>query len=325
MKAIVYLKNGPPEDVLTCEELDKPVPSEQEVLIKVRAAAVNPLDYHMMRGGPALMRLLLGGGKLKRPGVDMAGVVETVGSGVTLFKAGDAVFGSGRGAFAEYAVAPESKLACKPEGLAFEDAAACPIAALTALQGLRNCGKIQPGQSVLINGASGGVGTFAVQLAKIFDAHVTAVCSGRNAELVRSLGAARVIDYTREDFAKGAERYDLIFDLAGNHSYPACRRILTPHGTWVGAGVLAGMKSLLAMFGGLIWALVVSRFSSRKFATFVARVNRDDLKYIGDLLAGGKLKTLIDKRYTLDDVPEAMRYQGTWRARGKLIINVSKQ
>ena len=322
MKAIVYRKNGPPEEVLTCEELEKPVPGEQEVLIKVRAAAVNPLDVHMMKGAPGLMRLLFRSRKLKVPGVDLAGVVEAVGSGVTLFKAGDAVFGACRGAFAEYAIASESKLAAKPEGLTFEDAAATPIAALTALQGLRNCGKIQPGQSVLINGASGGVGTFAVQLARIFGAHVTAVCSGRNAELVRSLGADRVIDYTKEDFAKGTERYDLIFDLAGNHSYPACKHILSPRGLWVGAGVLAGMKSLLAMFGGLIWALAVSRFSRQKFTTYVAKVNRDDLQYIGELLTSGKLKPVIDKRYALNEVREALRSQGTWRARGKLIIEM---
>jgi NADPH:quinone reductase-like Zn-dependent oxidoreductase len=319
MKAIVYRKNGPPE-VLTCEELEKPVPREQEVLIKVRAAAVNPLDVHLMKGGPALMRLFFGPRKLKAPGVDVAGIVEATGPGVTQIKIGDAVFGTGRGAFAEYAVAPESKLAAKPEGVSFEDAAACPIAALTALQGLRNCGKIQPGQNVLINGASGGVGTFAVQIAKIFGAHVAAVCSRRNAELVRSLGAERVIDYAAEDYAKGTARYDLILDLAGNHSFTANQRVMTPRGICVGAGVLAGMKPLLAMVGGLIMTLVRSKFSSRKFAIFVAKVNREDLNYIGELLVGGKLKAVIDKRYRLDEVPEAMRYQGTWRARGKLAI-----
>jgi NADPH:quinone reductase-like Zn-dependent oxidoreductase len=321
MKAIVYRKNGPP-DVLTCEEIEKPVPNDQEVLIKVHAAAVNPLDYHVLKGGPFIFRLLFGRGKLKRPGVDCAGVVEAVGPAVTQFKVGNAVFGTCRGAFAEYAIAPQSSLAPKPEDVAFEDAAACPVASLTALQGLRKHGKIQPGQNVLINGASGGVGTFAVQLAKIFGAHVTAVCSARNADLVRSLGADQVINYAQEDFATGPSRYDLILDLAGNHPFSACKRVLTSHGIHVGAGILAGQKSLVVMFGGLIVTLLRSRFSSQKFVTFMAKVNREDLTFIGDLLAGGKLKPVIDRRYTLVEVPEAMRYQGTWRVRGKLVIGL---
>jgi NADPH:quinone reductase-like Zn-dependent oxidoreductase len=319
MKAIVYRKNGPP-DVLTCEEIEKPVPNDREVLIKIHAAAVNPLDVHMLKGGPLIFRLLFGRGKLKRPGVDCAGVVEAVGPAVTEFKVGDAVFGTCRGAFAEYAIAPDSKLAAKPGGVPFEDAAACPVAALTAVQGLRKQGRIQPGQNVLINGASGGVGTFAVQLAKIFGAHVTAVCSARNRDLVRSLGADHLIDYAQEDFATGVARYDIIFDLAGNHPFSACQRVLTRHGVHVGAGVLAGEKSLFAMFGGLIITLIRSRFSSQKFVVFMAKVNREDLTFIGKLLASGKLKPVIDKRYTLVEVPEAMRYQGTWRARGKLVI-----
>ncbi|MGD1105950.1 MAG: NAD(P)-dependent alcohol dehydrogenase [Terracidiphilus sp.] len=321
MKAIVYRKNGPP-DVLTCEEIEKPVPNGQEVLIKVHAAAVNPLDYHMLKGGPFIFRLLFGRGELKRPGVDCAGVVEAVGPAVTQLKVGDAVFGTCRGAFAEYALAPQSSLAPKPENVPFEDAAACPVAALTGLQGLRKHGKIQPGQNVLINGASGGVGTFAVQLAKIFGAHVTAVCSTRNADLVRSLGAHRVIDYAQEDFSTGAARYDIILDLAGNHPFSVCQGVLTPHGIHVGAGVLAGHKSLFAMFGGLIITLLRSRFSSQKFVVFIAKVNREDLTFVGDLLAGGKLKPVIDKKYTLVEVPEAMRYQGTWRVRGKLVISL---
>jgi NADPH:quinone reductase-like Zn-dependent oxidoreductase len=321
MKAIVYRKNGPP-DVLTCEDIEKPVPNDQEVLIKVHAAAVNPLDYHMLKGGPLIFRLLFGRSKLKRPGVDCAGVVEAIGPAVTQFKAGDAVFGNCRGAFAEYATAPESKLAPKPANVAFEDAAACPVAALTALQGLRKHGKIQPGQNVLINGASGGVGTFAVQLAKIFVAHVTAVCSARNADLVRSLGADRVIDYAQEDFSTGTARYDIILDLAGNHPFSVCQRVLTSHGIHVGAGVLAGEKSLFAMIGGLLFTLVRSRLSNQKFVVFIAKVNREDLTFIGDFLASGKLIPVIDRRYTLVEVPEAMRYQGTWRARGKLVIDL---
>ena len=321
MKAIVYRKNGPP-DVLTCEEIEKPVPDDQEVLIKVHAAAVNPLDYHMMKGGPAIFRLLFGRAELKRPGVDCAGVVEAVGPAVTLFKAGDAVFGTCRGAFAEYAIAPQSSLAPKPDNVPFEGAAACPVAALTALQGLRKHGKIQPGQNVLINGASGGVGTFAIQLAKIFGAQVTAVCSVCNAVLVRSLGADHVIDYAQEDFSTGTARYDLILDLAGNHPFSVCQRVLAPRGIHVGAGVLAGEKSLSAMFGGLIGALLRSRFSSQKFVVFMAKVNREDLTSVGELVASGKLKPVIDRRYALVEVPEAMRYQGTWRARGKLVIGL---
>jgi NADPH:quinone reductase-like Zn-dependent oxidoreductase len=213
-------------------------------------------------------------------------------------------------------------LALKPENVAFEDAAACPVAALTALQGLRKHGKIQPGQNVLINGASGGVGTFAVQLAKIFGAHVAAVCSARNRDLVRSLGADRFIDYAQEDFSNGTARYDLILDLAGNHPFSACKRVLNPRGIHVGAGVLAGEKSLFAMFTGLIGTLIRSGLSSQKFVVFMAKVNREDLTFVGELLASGKLKPVIDKEYTLVEVPEAMRYQGTWRVRGKLVIGL---
>jgi NADPH:quinone reductase-like Zn-dependent oxidoreductase len=319
MKAIVYRRNGPP-DVLSCEEIEKPTPNAREVLIKVCAAAFNPLDCHLLNGGPAVMRTLPGRGKLRQPGVDVAGVVETVGSGVTEFTAGDAVFGTCRGAFAEYAIAPVSALASKPETVSFEDAAASPIAALTALQGLRDKGKIQAGQHVLINGASGGVGTFGVQLAKIFGAHVTGVCSARNAELVRSLGAEHTINYAKEDFANGKQRYDLIFDLAGNHSFSACRRVLTPRGIVVGTGILDGPQSLLVLFLALIWMIIRAWFSREKFVAFVANANRDDLALIGELLASGQLKSIIERRYRLSEVPEAMRYQGTWRVRGKLVI-----
>lgn len=322
MKAIVYRKNGPP-DVLTLEEIEKPAPGAQQVLIKVRAAAVNPLDWHLMKGGPLLMRLLMGGGKLKHPGVDVAGVVEAIGPGVMQFKPGDAVFGTCKGAFAEYAIAPESSLAAKPEGVSFEEAAAAPIAALTALQGLRDKGKLQAGQNVLINGASGGVGTYAVQFARNTGAHVIGVCSARNAELVRSLGAERTIDYSTEDFATGAMRFDVIFDLAGNHSFSVCKQVLTPEGIHVGGGILAGQKSMTVMLGGLLVALGQSCLSRQKFTTFVAKAKREDLTLIGGLLASGKLKSVIDKRYRLDEIPEAMRYQGTWRARGKLVICVS--
>jgi len=324
MKAIVYRKNGPPE-VLSLEEIDKPAPAPKEVLIKVHAAAVNPLDCHLLKGGPLLMRLLMGRGKLKRPGVDVAGVVEAVGAGVTEFKPGDAVFGTCRGAFAEYAIAPDANLALKPKTVSFEEAAAAPIAALTALQGLRDKGKVQAGQHVLINGASGGVGTFAVQLAHIFGARVTGVCSARNAAFVRALGAERTIDYAREDFAQGATKYDVIFDLAGNHSFPACKQVLTPQGIHVGGGILDGPKSLTVMFGGLLLTLLQSQFSRQKFTTFVAKAKREDLTLIGELLASGQLKAIIEKRYRLEGVADAMRYQATWRVRGKLVICMAEQ
>jgi NADPH:quinone reductase-like Zn-dependent oxidoreductase len=320
MNAIVYRRNGPPE-VLRYEEMEKPTPGADEVLIRVRAAAVNPLDCHMLKGGPALMQLL-GGRKVRHPGVDAAGVVEAVGMGVTQYKPGDAVFGCCKGAFAEFAIAEQKALAVKPESVSFEDAAAAPIGALTALQGLRDKGKIRQGQSVLINGASGGVGTYAVQLARIFGAHVTGVCSARNAELVRSLGAERTIDYAKEDFAAGTTRYDLILDLAGNHSFSTCKRALTPRGVHVGVGILDGPKSMIVLCGALLVGLAQSKFSRQTFTVFVAKANRKDLTLIGAWLASGELKSVIDKKYTLREVPEAMRYQGTWHVPGKLVIGM---
>src|SRR5271167_2369791 len=242
MKAIVYQGFGS-FDILRCEEIDKPIPGDDEVLIKVRAASVNPLDWKLMKGGPFIVRLLLGVGKpkIRRPGVDVAGQVEAVGRNVTQFKPGDNVFGTGRGAFAEYATSRsvpgmKSVLVIKPVKVTFEQAASAPVAALTALQGLRDKGRIQQGQRVLINGAAGGVGTFAVQIAKSFGANVTGVCSTGNVEMVRSLGAVRVIDYTQEDFTAGSLRYDAIFDLVGNRPLAAIRRALKPAGTLVGCG-----------------------------------------------------------------------------------------
>ncbi len=280
MKAIVLRRYGPP-DVLECEEIEKPTPGANEVLLRVRAASLNPLDWHTMRGSPSIFRV---GSGLRRPkvtelGVDVAGQVEAIGANVTQFKLGDTVFGMGRGTFAEYACARESKLAMKPDNVTFEQAASAPIAALTALQGLREKGRIQPGKRVLINGAAGGVGTFAVQFAKSFGAEATGVCSTRNVEMVRSIGANRVIDYTREDFTKGTERYDLIFDLVSNHPLLACRRVLSPEGTYVGAGVGPG-GSILAFLARFITAFVLSRFVSQKFAMMVANANKEDLAII---------------------------------------------
>src|SRR6202521_5181487 len=237
MKAIVYQNFGSP-DILRFKEIDKPTPADNEVLIKVRAASVNPLDWKLMKGGPFILRLLLGLGKskIKRPGVDVAGQVEAVGRNVTQFKPGDEVFGICRGALAEYAVTFERALVMKPANVTFEQAASIPLAGLTALQGLRE-GKIQPGQKVLINGATGGVGTFAVQIAKSFGAEVTAVCSTRNVDLVRSIGADYVIDYTKEDFTKSDQRYHMIFDNVANHSFAERRRVLNPKGICVLAGM----------------------------------------------------------------------------------------
>jgi NADPH:quinone reductase-like Zn-dependent oxidoreductase len=319
MKAIVYRNYGSP-DVLKCEEIEKPTAGDNEVLIKVRAASVNPLDSHLMRGGPYIVRKLLGllNSKIKRPGVDVAGQVEAVGKNVTQFKPGDEVFGSCRGAFAEYACPSESRLVIKPGNVTFEQAAAAPVAAYTALQGLRDKGKIQPGQKVLINGAAGGVGTFTVQIAKSFGADVTGVCSAGNLEMVRSIGADRAIDYTQEDFTKNDQRYDLIFDLVGNHSLSACRRVLNPNGIYIGAGGLG--VSMIGILPHLIAPLVLSPFVSQKLVMLLARSSKEDLTIMGELMAAGKLKPVIDKRYRLSEVPEAIRYLEKGHARGKVVI-----
>ncbi|HEX8246890.1 MAG TPA: NAD(P)-dependent alcohol dehydrogenase [Pyrinomonadaceae bacterium] len=319
MKAIVYHSYGSP-DVLKYEELEKPTAADDEVLIKIRAASVNPLDFHFMRGEPFVIRLMAG---LRQPkdtrlGRDLSGQVEAVGRNVTEFKAGDEVFGMCRGAFAEYALDSKSELVTKPYNLTFEQAACVPVAALTALQGLRDKGKIQAGQKVLITGASGGVGTFAVQIAKTFDAEVTGVCSTRNVEMVRSIGADRVIDYTQEDFTNTGERYDLILDCYATHSLTEYRRALNPKGIYVGVGGPVGsMSGLLAeLFKQLVFSLVVSQ----KFITFMAKPNKADLLVIRELIESGKVTPVIDRRYGLDEVPEAMRYMEEGHARGKVVI-----
>jgi NADPH:quinone reductase-like Zn-dependent oxidoreductase len=333
MKAAVYSRYGPP-DVLQIKDVEKPVPKDNEVLIEVRAASVNPLDAGLMKGGG---RIVTGLRKPKdaRLGVDVAGQVEAVGRSVTQFKPGDGVFGVcisdpqapilrvwiPQGAFAEYACAPESVLVMKPDNVTFEQAASAPVAAFTALQGLRDKGQIQPGQKVLINGAAGGVGTFAVQIAKSFGAQVTGVCSTRNLDVVRSIGADHVIDYTQEDFTKRGQRYDLIFDCVGNHSLSACRRVLNPKGTCIMVGEMSG-RSMIGVVARLITALVLSRFVSQKFVTFLARPNKDDLTIIRDLMKAGKVKPVIDKRYRLSQVPEAIRYLEEKHARGKVVINL---
>jgi NADPH:quinone reductase-like Zn-dependent oxidoreductase len=326
MKAIRYQTYGSP-DVLKYEEIEKPTAGDNEVLIKVRAASVNPLDWHFMRGMPYFLRMMAGlrKPKDKRLGVDVAGQVEAVGRNVTRFRPGDAVFGTSRGAFAEYACTLESALVIKPDSVTFEQAAAVPIAAITALQGLRSGGlgdkeQTQRGQRVLINGAAGGVGTFAVQIAKSFGADVKGVCSTRNMEMVRSLGADRVIDYTREDFTKSGQRYDLIFDAVGNHSLLAFRRVLNPRGMYIAVGGSAG-KWMIGPLASAIAATVLSRFMSQKMIMVLAKLNKEDLTTLCELMKAGKVIPAIDRRYKLSEVPEAIRYLEEGHARGKVVIN----
>ncbi len=323
MKAIVYRNYGSP-DVLKCEEIEKPTPGNDEVLIRVRAASLNPLDHHLMKGGPYIVRILLGllGPKIKRPGRDVAGQVEAVGRNVTQFKPSDEVFGTCRGALAEYVCTSESAVVMKPDNVTFEQAASVPVAALTALQSLRDKGQIQRGQKVLVNGAAGGVGTFAVQIAKWFGANVTGVCSTRNVEMVRSIGADRVIDYTQEDFTRSGQRYDLIFDLVGNHSFSACRRVLNPKGLFIAAGVLGLGGSMTGLLAFSITGLVLSGFVSQKFVMFIARLSKEDLSIMGELMATGKVTPVIDRRYRLSEVPEAIRYLEEGHARGKIVITL---
>jgi NADPH:quinone reductase-like Zn-dependent oxidoreductase len=322
MKEIAYSNYGSP-DVLRREEVEKPTAGEKDVLIKVRAASVNPLDWHFMRGTPYMVRIMTGlrKPKDKRLGVDVAGEVEAVGRDVIQFKPGDAVFGTCRGAFAEYACAPETAFVMKPENVTFEQAASVPIAAFTALQSLRDKGKIQPGQKVLINGASGGVGTFAVQIAKSFGAEVTGVCSTRNVDMVRSIGADHVIDYTQEDFTKSGQRYDILLDLIANHSLSACRRILNPKGICITAGGSAG-RWMVGPMARSITALVLSWFVSQKFVGCLARQSKEDLAIMRELMKAGKVTSVIDKRYRLSEVPDALRYLEEGHARGKVVITV---
>jgi NADPH:quinone reductase-like Zn-dependent oxidoreductase len=323
MSAVIYCDYGPP-DVLRIEQISKPVPDDNQLLVKVRAAAVNPLDWHYMRGTPYFMRLDAG---LRKPestrlGVDYSGTVEAVGKNVTQFKSGDEVFGGRNGALAEYiTVLADRAVVRKPANLTFEQAAAVPIAAITALQGLRDEGDIQPGQKVLINGASGGVGTFAVQIAKSFGADVTGVCSTRNLELVRSIGADKVIDYTRQNYTEGAERYDVILDMVGNHSLSANRRVLEPEGKYVlvgGGGPDEG--NWIGAISGPIKAMLVSPFVSQELGMMLAQLNKEDLNVLAELMSAGTVTPVIDRRYPLRETADAIRYLETGRARGKVII-----
>ena len=325
MKAIVHCEYGSP-DVLTLVDVEKPTPADNQVLVRVRAASVNPLDLTIR--GPWLIRPILGMRKPKdtRLGVDYAGTVETVGKNVTKFKPGDEVFGGRNGALAEYVcVLADRAVVLKPPNITFEQAASVPVAAITALQGLRDKGRIQAGQKVLINGASGGVGTFAVQIAKSFGTEVTGVCSTRNVDLVRSIGADHVIDYTKEDFTKTDQRYDLIFDLVGNHSFSERRRILNPNGICVMAGIGgAGWHDGFAtrLFGELN-AYVGSRFVSQKFIAYIAQFNKKDMLVLADLMRDGKMTPVIDKTYKLNETRDALQYLETGHARGKVVIKVT--
>ena len=317
MKAIVYTEYGS-ADVLRFADVAKPAPAPNEVLIKVRAAALNALDWRMMNGKPVLLRLMIGGlrkPKVTRPGRDFSGQVEAVGSSVTQFKPGDDVFGACEGTCAEYVCAREDKLALKPAGVSFENAAALPVAGLTALQGLRDTGRIQRGHHVLVDGASGGVGSFAIQVAKLFGAEVTAACSTSKIDTARSLGADHVIDYTREDFARSPKRYDLIFGANAHHSLFDYRRSLAPNGIYVMAG--GGVPQILQ---ALSMAWLLSRIGKKKMPFLMARVTRADLDYLASLVADGTLVPVIDRRYPLRDGAEAVRYLAEGHARGKVIV-----
>jgi NADPH:quinone reductase-like Zn-dependent oxidoreductase len=325
MKAIVYCDYGLAN--LKLENVEKPTPADDQVLVKVHAASVNPYDWHFVEGTPKIMRMM--GVGLRKPkdtrlGVDFAGTVEAVGKNVTQFKPGDNVFGGKGGAFAEYVCRrAEGAVALKPANITFEQAASVNIAGITALQGLRDNGKVQPGQKVLINGASGGVGTFAVQIAKSFGADVTGVCSTRNVDLVRSLGADRVIDYTKEDFTKSADRYDVILDNVANHSLSECRRVLNPKGKYVmvgGGG--ANEQGFIGLLARPLKAMVLSPFISQQMGMMMADPSQKDLTILGDLMQSGKVKAIIDRTYKLSEVPEAIRYLEQGHARGKVVITL---
>ncbi len=329
MKAAIYTDYGSP-DVIEVRDIKKPVPNDDQILIKVRAASVNPLDWHYLEGTPYIMRAMgVGLRKPKQPrlGVDMAGVVEAVGKNVTQFKPGDEVFGGKQGAFAEYVCASTDRaIVLKPASLTFEQAASIPIAGVTALQGLRDTGQIQAGQKVLINGASGGVGTFAVQIAKSFGADVTGVCSTKNLDLVRSLGADHVIDYTKEDFTRGSERYDLILDNVGNQPLSGFKQVLKLKGicVMIGGGG-PNDNGLIGPMARPLKALLLSPFISQKMSMMMADLTKNDLTTVADLMQSGKVKAVIDRTYPLSQIADALRYVEKGHARGKVIITMATE
>ena len=322
MKAIRYRCYGS-ADVVEFTDIEVPQPAANEVLVRVKAAAVNPLDWHYMRGSPYLMRLASGIGKPKdtRMGVDFSGVVVAVGPDVSRFKPGDEVFGGRNGAFAEFVVVPEDRaIALKPESVTFEEAASVPIAALTALQALRDSGQMQPGDKVLINGASGGVGTFAVQIAKALGADVHGVCSTRNVEMVRSLGADHVFDYKQENYTESGNQYDLIVDMVSNHSLSANRRVLQPDGRLV---IVGGSKGdWIAPLVGPIKAILTSPFVSQEIEVILARLKSEALVDVADLMSDGAITPVIDRQFALAETADAIRYSETGRARGKILIRI---
>ena len=323
MIAAVRDRFGPPE-VVELREIDRPVPSDEELLVRVRAFSLNIADWYGVTGRPYVGRALTGLLKPKsnRLGVDFAGTVEAVGEDVTRFRPGDEVFGGRNGAFAEYVCVREDRaVVTKPANVTFDEAAAVPVAALTALQGLRDKGQLVPGQRVLVNGASGGVGTFAVQIAKVLGAEVTAVCSTANVETARSLGADHVVDYTREDFTRSARRYDLLFDVAGSRSWWDLRRVLQPRATVVVAG---GPKTnrLVGPLGHVVNIRVSAVRSGRKVVFFIAKFNKPDLETLRELLEAGKIASVVDRRYELSEIADALRYLGEGHARGKIVIAV---
>jgi NADPH:quinone reductase-like Zn-dependent oxidoreductase len=322
MKAIAHVRYGRPPAALELRDVDKPVLGDDQVLVRVEASSVNPVEWYGVTG-PYFARM---GEGLRNPkstdvGADLAGRVEAVGKDVKAFQPGDEVFGTSGGSWAEYAVAGEEKLAPKPANVSFAEAAAVPVAGLTALQALRDKGEVQPGQKVLINGASGGVGTYAVQIAKAFGADVTAVCSTQNVEQARSLGADRVVDYTQEDFTKRGERHDLMLDIAGSRSFLASRRVLTPEATVVLIGGPMTYRGLgpLPHLGG---TMLKSRGRSQTVKFFVAKINTADLVVMKELLEAGKVRSVIDREYPLSEAPEALSYLGEGHARGKVVITV---
>jgi NADPH:quinone reductase-like Zn-dependent oxidoreductase len=321
MKAMVYEKFGTPE-VLQLRDVEKPALTDDGVLVRVHASSVNPYDWHMLTGLPYMARMSAG---LRKPkdhvlGVDFAGVVEAVGKDVNHFQSGDEVFGARNGAFAEY-VCVRNAIAPKPSNLTFEQAAAVPLAAITALQGLRDKGRIQAGHKVLINGASGGVGTFAVQIAKAFGADVTGVCSTRNVETARSLGADHVIDYTQEDFTRGGQRFDLMLDIGGNRTWSECKRVLKDDGNLVFVG---GPKTnrLVGPMGNYLRVSLISRVGTRRAHLFLAKTNRADLEVLQELLSNGKVTPVIDRQYELSEVGAALSYVGAGHARAKVVVSV---
>jgi NADPH:quinone reductase-like Zn-dependent oxidoreductase len=320
MRAVTYRRYGSP-DVLELVEAPKPAPGSEQVLVRVQAASVNPIDWHFMRGSPAAVRLMTGPLRPRdgRLGRDLAGVVEAVGSNVSRFRPGDEVFGAAPGTVAEYVSARADRLAAKPENITFEQAAAVPVAALTALQGLRDKGRLKPEQKVLVIGASGGVGTFAVQIAMAIGAEVTGVCSTRNVEMVASIGADRVVDYTREDFATGEARYDVVLDCIGDHSLSDYRRVMNARGVYVGVGGAGGTLRVLL---DLVAAKVVSLFVSQRFVSFIAALNGEDLDALAELMRSGKVTPVIDRLYPLERAAEAVRHLETGHARGKVVVTI---